>query len=154
MLGALALLLGGCAAPEREPPRSGRGTSASVSDWVSREDAPARSTSRSMSFYETKQTLALPAPAQDWAPRPGRGRKVDVDFAEADLPNAMQFLADAGGFNLVLEEGLTGRVSARLHGVEPYDALVALAEAHGAEVSYERRIVVVRRAGSRAKASP
>jgi hypothetical protein len=59
--------------------------------------------------------------------------------------SALQFLADAGRFNLVIESGLTGSVSATLRDVDPYDALVAIADANGAEVGYERRIVVVRR---------
>jgi hypothetical protein len=47
--------------------------------------------------------------------------------------------------NLVLESGLGGQVSASLVDVEPYEALVALADANGARVEYENRIVVVRK---------
>lgn len=77
--------------------------------------------------------------------RPRVTKRLAVEFQRADLVNAMQLLADAGHFNLVLESGLAGLVSASLFDVEPYEALVALAEANGAAVEYENRIVVVRK---------
>ena len=58
----------------------------------------------------------------------------------------MRFLADSGRFNLVVESGLTGQVTASLRGVDAYDALVTIAEANGAEVRYDRGIVMVRKA--------
>ena len=85
------------------------------------------------------------APRETEPPRPRRAHRIDISFQRADLVHAFQFLAEAGQFNLVLESGLTGQVSATLRDVEPYDALVALAEANGAKVEYEARIVSVRR---------
>ena len=61
------------------------------------------------------------------------------------MVQAFQFLADAGRFNLVTAEGLSGKVSATLRGVDPYDALVSLAEANGAMVQFDRQIVVVKK---------
>jgi hypothetical protein len=61
------------------------------------------------------------------------------------MVSAFQVLADSGRFNLVMQEGLTGRVSATMRGVDPYDALVALAEANGAEVRYDGDVVVVKK---------
>jgi hypothetical protein len=82
---------------------------------------------------------SLPAPPS----RPRRGTPVDVSFQGADMTNAFQFLADAGRFNLVMEDGLSGRVSARLRGVDPYDALVSIASAHGVSVRFSDEIVIV-----------
>jgi hypothetical protein len=42
-------------------------------------------------------------------------------------------------------EGLTGQVSATLRGIDPYDALRAMAEANGVEVRYDGRVVLVRK---------
>lgn len=70
-------------------------------------------------------------------------RRVDVAFDHADLPNALRFLADAAGVNLVVADGVSGTVSARLARVDPLDALFALAQAHGADVRMEGRIAIV-----------
>lgn len=85
----------------------------------------------------------------DSGPRDGtrrirRGRQVDVSFREADLANALRFLASAGGIDLVLSGGLAGTVTVELRRVRALDAIVALAEAHGATVETHRGIVVVR----------
>jgi hypothetical protein len=79
------------------------------------------------------------------APRPRRRGHIDVSFQRAEMVNAFQLLADAGHFNLVLQDGLAGHVSATLKGIDPYDALVALAEANGVAVRYEGDVVVVKR---------
>jgi type II secretory pathway component HofQ len=70
-----------------------------------------------------------------------------VNLADADLPNALRLLAEAGGFGLVVESDVSGTVSTRLDEVDPYDALITLAGANGAEARYERGIVIVRRKG-------
>lgn len=75
--------------------------------------------------------------------RPARQRPVDVSFERTDLINALQFLADAGKFNLIVESGLRGEVTATLKQVEPYDALVMIARSNGADASVERGIVYV-----------
>jgi hypothetical protein len=78
-------------------------------------------------------------------PRPRRRGRVDVSFQKSDMASAFQLLADAGRFNLVMAEGLTGQVSATLRGIDPYDALKAVAEANGVEVRYEGDVVVVKK---------
>jgi hypothetical protein len=85
---------------------------------------------------------ALRAPAR---PRLGRVRRVDVRFQGADIHQALHFLAEAGRFNVVVESTLSGQVSARLRDVDPYDALLAVAEANGAVARWERNVVIVRR---------
>ncbi len=77
--------------------------------------------------------------------RPRRHAPVDVTLHESDMANAFQLLADAGGFNLVMADHLEGRVSATLRSVDPYEALEAVAAAHGVEVRYDGRVVVVRK---------
>jgi hypothetical protein len=52
-------------------------------------------------------------------------------------------LATAGRFNLVVKGELAAPVSVDLQRVEPYDALLAIAEAHGIEVRYRDDIVII-----------
>lgn len=49
----------------------------------------------------------------------------------------------AGRFHLVVPEPLSQPIDLELVRVEPYDALVVLAEAHGLSVSYRRGVVIV-----------
>jgi hypothetical protein len=145
------LLAAGCAPAEApRPPARSAGLDAALDAWVGEagvEGAPARSTTlfgsppRAPAFSEPT-TLRDPPAAPS---RPRRGARVDVSFHGADMVNAFQFLADAGRFNLVMQDGLTGRVSATLHGVDAYDALVSIAEANGATVSCEGQVVVVKK---------
>lgn len=69
---------------------------------------------------------------------------MSVNLHEADLPNALHLLAEAGGFGLVIEGDLPGTVSIRLDDVDAFEALSAVAAAHGASALYERGVVVVR----------
>lgn len=71
----------------------------------------------------------------------GRRQRVTVRFADAEMGEALRLLAEAGGFALVVDGQLPGRVNADLRSVRPYEALVALAQARGARV--ERRGVIV-----------
>jgi hypothetical protein len=71
----------------------------------------------------------------------GRRQRVTVRFADAELGEALRLLAEAGGFALIVDGQLPGRVNADLRRVRPYEALVALAQARGARV--ERRGVIV-----------
>ncbi len=146
LLIGVATLLGaaGCASPERPAPASPRNASASIGEWVAAEAtaaAPPRSTKLSALAGGTVHIEPPPAPPA----RPRVAKRVALELQRADLVNAMQLLADVGRFNLVLESGLSGQVSASLLDVEPYEALVALAAANGASVEYANRIVVVRK---------
>ena len=87
--------------------------------------------------------LSAAGPAVDERPL-GTRRRVDVSFRGASLANALSFLANAGRFSLVADGPLTGTVDADLRNVVPYEALVALARAHGAQVQRRGRVVIVR----------
>jgi hypothetical protein len=141
MLVAL-LLPAGCASP---PPRAAA-TSADLGAWVAADQsAPARSTAllRGPALVAMDPvTLRTPVAG---VPRPRRRSPIDVSFQKAEMVNAFQLLADAGRFNLVMQDGLGGHVSATLRGIDPYDALVALAEANGVAVRYEGDVVVLKK---------
>jgi hypothetical protein len=140
----------GCAPDASRPPARSASLDSALDAWVGADrgnGTPARSSTlfatlpRAPAFMEAT-TLREPPAAPT---RPRRGPRVDVSFHAADMTNAFQFLADAGRFNLVLQDGLTGHVSANLHGVDAYDALVSLAEANGAAVAYDGQVVVVKK---------
>ncbi len=114
--------------------------------WISAPpEAPYQARARTL---QARGPILIGEPAPPPEPtRPRKRGRVAVSLNGADLENACRLLADAGKFNLVVQSGLTGTVSATLDGVDPYDALVAIAEANGAEVRFERGIVIVRRPG-------
>jgi len=72
-----------------------------------------------------------------------RRRHVDVAFHEADVADAMRLLADAAHIGLVVEDGVSGKVSMRLRDVDPLDALMTIAALRGAEVRVRDGVAVV-----------
>ena len=81
----------------------------------------------------------------------GRRRRVDIAFHQADLPNALRLLADAAGVQLVVSDGVDGSITASFRRVDPLDAMVLLAETHGAEVELRGRFAVVMPAAAAAR---
>ena len=69
---------------------------------------------------------------------------IDVRFDDADLVNALRFLADEAGLSLVIGEGVDGRVNDTLSNVDAYRAMVAIARAHGASIERQDNVVIVR----------
>lgn len=144
-----ALLATACgAAGEQQPePRRSR---ADVEDrWIGGEAprvsrAAPTSASPPRSLKPTEPIRIGPAAPPPEPARPRRSARVSVNLREADLPNALRLLAEAGGFGLVIEGDLPGTVSIRLEDVDAFEALSALATAHGASARYERGVVVVR----------
>jgi hypothetical protein len=146
---AVPWLASGCASPP--PPASPRASSADLDAWLDAAEpgGPVRSI--------TLAHVAEPAPGgrSPWmrgpitlsAPpqRPQRRPPIDVAFQKADMQSAFQLLADAGRFNLVMQEGLTGQVSATLRRIDPFDALAAMAAANGVEVRYDGQVVVLKK---------
>ena len=52
------------------------------------------------------------------------------------MDNAMRLLADAGKFHLIIDRPMPQLVTAELLAVEPYDAVLSIAKAHGIHVRY------------------
>lgn len=104
-----------------------------------RWSAPKRTVFETAGSFNEEQRVARPAASS----RPKSKAHVDVDLKGANLADALRFLANAGGFNLVIEDSLGSPVTVDLHDVDPYDALVVIAESQGFEVEYTRGIVRV-----------
>jgi hypothetical protein len=77
------------------------------------------------------------------AGRPPRRKKIDVELLRAPFPDAVRFLADSGGFDVIVEAPSATDVTVSLHGDDPYDALELIAEAKGLAVRMRHRVVIV-----------
>lgn len=123
---------------------------------------PSSSETADMPRYAPSRTLAIESPeaeprsdrwsvrrigrdsaSDDAAPRPGRARKVDIDLVRAPFEDVARFLGDTGRFNVVVEAPSARPVTVKLRDIEPYDALVAIAEVQGIGVTYRRGVVIV-----------
>jgi hypothetical protein len=113
----------------------------SIAEW---NRATERASSIRLADRELAETVRI-ARAEPEA-RPRRTARVDVRFHRAGLANALRFLSDRAGFSLVIDGAMDGEVTLDLRRVDPYDALCAIAEAHGAEVTTRDAMVIVRRA--------
>lgn len=100
-------------------------------------------TIRLSSPIEEGSTLRIGAPPAPGPSRPATHGLIDVDLKAAALGDALRFIADAGGFNLVVEGEPLTPITVKLRRVEAFDALLTVAEAHGLDVRFERGIVVV-----------
>jgi len=71
-------------------------------------------------------------------------------FNRTRIDNALRLLADVGKFDLVIDGPMPQLVSAQLLSVEPYDALLSMAENHKLRVQYRGGVVrISKAAGSR-----
>ena len=122
--------------------------------------APETETSRG---YAPSRTLDIPGPApaqpapdrwsvrriggapagHDGASRPRRTKKIDIDLVAAPFEDVARLLSDAGRFNVVVESPAPGPVTVRLMDIDPYDALVVIAESRGVDVRYRSGVVIV-----------
>lgn len=146
-------LLAGCAAEEGRrraraadadggPPRATAPDREEPPERVVYDDALAAPVSRSMLLREL-QTISIAPPTPPAAARPRRHGRVDIELNGAPFVDTVRMLADVGRFDVVVEaQGATG-VQASLHGVDAWDALVAICHAKGVDVRYERGIALV-----------
>lgn len=151
---SLSIALAGCARPQPEHPAeceeiSVPATTAQVASppapvgfQYGTPDTPASAVDDATpSRFRVRRIGAL----SDEVPRrkPSGGRRVDIDLVKAPFDDAVRLLADTGRFNVVVEAPGASPVTVRLSGVDPFDALIVIAEARGLEVRFERGIVVV-----------
>jgi hypothetical protein len=148
VMGAALLSAAGCGAAAGGGPAPAPAGEMAGGGWIGAPpDRPAAAPVRTLAA-EGPRTIGAPAPRPEPSRPPRRGR-LNVSLSDADLPNALRLLAEAGGFSLVVESDVAGSVSTELEGVDPYDALVTIAGANGADVRYEGGVVIVRRRDGR-----
>lgn len=141
MLVSLIVLTAGCAAPA-SPPRTAADLDGAIASWAREDETSPRARS-----LRREYPRPLTAPVRIARERPApveRGRPVDVRLHGAPLASALALLADAANVGLVIGEGVTGTVSVDLRRVRPLQAMRALAEAHGVELTLVGRTIVAR----------
>jgi hypothetical protein len=104
---------------------------------------PLASRSREPASVDRWQVARLQPPPAPRAVRPRRVGRADIHLHHARLDNAFKTIAAAGRFDVIVPESLSTTVSLDLTAVDPYEAFLALAEAHGLEVIYKNGIAIV-----------
>lgn len=110
--------------------------------FAATDDASVEAPSQRLSGPLHTTHVIAPA-ATERIERPKVHRTIDLHLKQAKTSDALQFIADAGGFNIVLEGDLAAPVTVSLRRVDAFDALLVVAEAQGLGVSLERGIVMV-----------
>jgi len=133
MRGLAAALFCACATPHadtRPVPIAGLPAESSRTPPPSRDLGPA-------------PPRAEPAPQQ--AMRPSHAdATVDLELAAAPLADAFRLLAEAGGFDVVIDESVDGEVSLRLRDAAVDDTIESLAAANGLTLEWQGNVLVVR----------
>jgi hypothetical protein len=85
--------------------------------------------------------------------RAHRGAPLDLDVKNVELHELFRLLGDVGRVDIVIEDGVSGRTTLRLRRVPWDQVLCSVAAAHHLEVTRTGDVVLVRRAGGRARAA-
>lgn len=100
--------------------------------------APAAESAPATSAAESAET------AGEIAPRPQPvTQRIDLSLRDADLVEVLRSFAKLGGFNLVIDPGVKGRVTVELRDVRWDAALVMILRTHGLSAEVNGRIVSV-----------
>lgn len=137
---AITVLLLGCASAPPPEATSPAGLDAALGSWVAGEEA---SGSRVLRRDDPRRGPVRVTQPRDTTALP-HGRPIDVRFERAPLTSALLLLAEQADLGLVVGEGVEGSVSASLSRVRPLQAMRALAEAHGVELTFVGRTVIAR----------
>lgn len=82
--------------------------------------------------------------AREATPRPQPvTQRIDLSLRDADLVEVLRSFAKLGGFNLVIDPGVKGRVTVELRDVRWDAALVMILRTHGLSAEVNGRIVSV-----------
>ena len=93
--------------------------------------------------------MLLPALARadgDLCPRNAhyRGATIDLDVKDADIQEVFRLLAETGHVNLVVPDGVTGKVTLKLHRVPWDQAACAIAATHKLSITVDGNILIVK----------
>src|SRR5690606_15660841 len=103
---------------------------ASSSEQLARRRSLRQPEARGPARVETTR-IASPPSVEEHV---GSRRRIDVKLHQADLTEALRFIAHSGGINLVVGQGVVGQVNVELRRVTAFAALRAIAQAHGARI--------------------
>lgn len=137
----MLILLGACAStvpPHGSGTRSTSASDAVLDEWVERHERRAIASQHVRARPETQPRSASTRQVVR------EGRRIHVAFRRAPLTEALRLLAQEARVQLVIADALSGEVNLRMRNVRPWDAMLALAEAHGADVLRDGDLVIVR----------
>lgn len=138
LVGVVLVGASACGGSDGPPPVD----QAALDDWTAREQftPPTKGTKQSRTLGAGREPNAQPAPA---------GVDVGADgsfaFRRAPLTDALRFLAERAGLQLVANE-LSGEVTQELRDVSPREALEIIAWQHHVELEFQGRTVLARQA--------
>lgn len=92
-----------------------------------------------LSYGEVLYPLRLP----NYVPPIGKKGGYQVEFQGASLRDALQLLAKAAAFNLIVPEDLSGQVTVSFHGIGIMEALRSILRVNGYEYAMESGIIRV-----------
>lgn len=131
----VALLLVGCA----EPPAPAEPVPSRVAVPTWAEGTGSAPTS-----------VPLPAPSttslgEDRPAKPSaKGKRIDLDLVDADLGNVCRLIGELAGVNVVVADGVSGRVTLKLKNVPWDEALDAVLLSRGYRAERVGSVIVVR----------
>ena len=70
--------------------------------------------------------------------------RLNIEFQDADLASVLRTLSDIGRVNIVIEQGVSGRVSANFRGVTWREALFEVLRSQGLKAEQDGNIIYVR----------
>jgi len=76
-----------------------------------------------------------------------RGKAIDLDFQYAEIHDVFRLLADAGNVNVVISDGVRGKVTIKLKRVAWDRALCTIAAVHKLLVTVDENVLLVRQRG-------
>lgn len=128
------VLLLGCAEPP--PPALPVPGRVEIPTWAEGEGAPA---SKAIATPVATTSLGTDAPTPK-----SHGKRIDLDLVDADVPNVCRMIGELAGVNVVVGDGVTGKVTMRLHHVPWDEALDAILLAKGYRAERVGSVIVVR----------
>lgn len=132
---ALSLLLLGCASAAPTPVASSAPTTKVVATIPEPEEAQL-SPPPPPDRFATRTLFVEEAPRYT-------GRKIDLDLKDADVANVCRLLADVGNTNIVLGDGVQGRVTLTMHRVPWDQALDSVLRAKGLRAERDGNVILV-----------
>ena len=98
-----------------------------------------------VALVATILAIATPAIADDFCrgDRKRTGKAIDLDLKDADLHDVLRLLVDVGKLNLVVPEGVRGKVSLHLKRVPWDSAICAVAATHALSIARDGTILLV-----------
>ncbi len=89
------------------------------------------------------EVVAAEEPLWSLVPGGGTGKAISLDLVDADLLSVLRLIAEVGGINLVVGDGVSGRVTVRLTDVPWDQALAVILQSQGLAAAAAGSVVLV-----------